>query len=193
MITTNLQFQLHISCFVVTVAFRNWNFVAYKSWPYLQGLEMYKQPWLKSHSDLPRYAKLLCSFIWVLWVVSALFNDDVNCQNHTGSVLHEWMSMGYRWNDSDRRRQMYLEKNPPQCHTVLHKFYMDWPGGSYLVLCNERLVTKQLATVWTCIMYDSILLSMVKFYQYHYSSFWSTIVWMFVYHSPLQHLLKVLY
>ena len=78
MITTNLQFHLHTSRFVVTVAFRNWNFVAYISWPYLQGLEMYKQPWLNSHSELPCYAKLLCSFIRVLRVVSALFNDAVN-------------------------------------------------------------------------------------------------------------------
>jgi len=44
MITIILQFHLHTSCFVVTDAFRNWYFVAYKSWPNLQGLEMYKQP-----------------------------------------------------------------------------------------------------------------------------------------------------
>ena len=65
--------------------------------------------------------------------------------------------MVYRWNDSDRGKHMYLEKNPPQRHTVHHKFYTDWPGGSYLVLCNERLITMQLATVSTCIMYDSTL------------------------------------
>lgn len=64
MITINLKFHWYASCFVVTAAFRNWNFKAYMLWPNLQGLEMYKQPWVSSNTELPCYAKMLCSFIW---------------------------------------------------------------------------------------------------------------------------------
>lgn len=62
--TINLQFHWHASRFVVTAAFHNWNFNTYESWPNLQGLEMYKQPWLNSHSKLLCYAKMLCSLMW---------------------------------------------------------------------------------------------------------------------------------
>jgi hypothetical protein len=47
------------------------------------------------------------------------------------------MSMGWRyvselqpqWNDTDRQKLKYLEKNLSQCHFVHHKSNMDWLGS----------------------------------------------------------------
>jgi hypothetical protein len=33
-----------------------------------------------------------------------------------------------QWNGNDRAKQKNSEKNLSQCHSVLHKSHMDWPG-----------------------------------------------------------------
>jgi len=39
------------------------------------------------------------------------------------------MSMGHWWNDADRGKQKYWEKNQFQCHFLHHKSHMDLPGA----------------------------------------------------------------
>jgi len=36
--------------------------------------------------------------------------------------------MGCWWNDIDKGKLKYLEKNMFQCPIVYHKFHIDWPG-----------------------------------------------------------------
>jgi len=36
------------------------------------------------------------------------------------------MSMGNLWNDTDRVKQLYLEKPPSQCCFVHHKAHIHW-------------------------------------------------------------------
>jgi hypothetical protein len=38
------------------------------------------------------------------------------------------MSMDDWWNDTDRVKPKYLEKNLSKCHFVYHKSCIDWPG-----------------------------------------------------------------
>ena len=35
------------------------------------------------------------------------------------------MSMEQWWNDTDRGKMKYWEKNPSQCHFVCHRFHID--------------------------------------------------------------------
>ena len=103
MITINLQFHWHNSCCVVTAAFRNWNFSTYKSWPNLQGLDVYKQQWVNSHSELPCFVKMLCSLIWsimsgicVTWwhcQLLASYRISFRLTNDYGASL-EWQWQG---------------------------------------------------------------------------------------------------
>jgi hypothetical protein len=44
------------------------------------------------------------------------------------NINGEWMSMENWWDDSDKRKWKYSEKNLSQCHFVWHKSPMDWPG-----------------------------------------------------------------
>jgi hypothetical protein len=37
------------------------------------------------------------------------------------------MSMGHWWNDSDRQKPKYSEKNPSKCHVINHISHMDCP------------------------------------------------------------------
>jgi hypothetical protein len=32
------------------------------------------------------------------------------------------------WNDTERGKPKYTEKNLSQCHFIHHKFHVDWPG-----------------------------------------------------------------
>jgi hypothetical protein len=38
------------------------------------------------------------------------------------------ISMGHRWNNTERGKLKYLEKNLSHCHFIYHKSHMDWPG-----------------------------------------------------------------
>jgi hypothetical protein len=38
------------------------------------------------------------------------------------------MSVEYWWNDTDRGKPKYLEKNLSHCHFVLHKSHTERPG-----------------------------------------------------------------
>jgi len=39
------------------------------------------------------------------------------------------MGMEHWWNDTDRGKLKYWERNPVHCHFVHHKFNMDWRWG----------------------------------------------------------------
>jgi len=38
------------------------------------------------------------------------------------------VSFGHSWDDTDRRKPRYEEKNLSQCLFVYHKSHMEWPG-----------------------------------------------------------------
>jgi len=48
-------------------------------------------------------------------------------KHYTAWVVDGWKSMEQWWNDIDRRKLKYLDKNLSQCHLVHHKFHTDWP------------------------------------------------------------------
>ena len=37
------------------------------------------------------------------------------------------MNMEHRWNNSNKQKPKYTEKNLSQCHFFSHKYNMDWP------------------------------------------------------------------
>jgi hypothetical protein len=39
-----------------------------------------------------------------------------------------FLVMEHRWNEIDRGKPKYSEKNLSQCHFVHHKSHMDWTG-----------------------------------------------------------------
>jgi len=54
------------------------------------------------------------------------------------------MNMEDWWNDAERRKLKYSEKNTSQCHSVRYKCHVDWPGWN-TVLHGERLATNHLS------------------------------------------------
>jgi len=44
------------------------------------------------------------------------------------SVRYERISTNLWWNDNDKGKLKFLEKNLSQCHFVHHKSHMDWPA-----------------------------------------------------------------
>jgi hypothetical protein len=57
--------------------------------------------------------------------MQCLFNDAVICSGNKESIREEKTSMEHWWNDTDKGKQKYWEKNLPQCHFAHHKFHTD--------------------------------------------------------------------
>jgi hypothetical protein len=57
-----------------------------------------------------------------------LFNDDANWLNYPAPEIKEWINMKHCWNDTDREKPMYSEKNLSQRHFIHNKSHMDWVG-----------------------------------------------------------------
>jgi len=49
------------------------------------------------------------------------------------------------WNDAERRKLKYSEKNTSQCHSVHYQCHVDWPGWNKVSLHVERLATNHLS------------------------------------------------
>jgi hypothetical protein len=47
------------------------------------------------------------------------------------------MNVEYWWNDTDREKPKYSEKNLSYCHFVSYKYDIPWPGIGP-VLCSDR-------------------------------------------------------
>jgi hypothetical protein len=56
----------------------------------------------------------------------ALF-DSPTYPSNNGSIKMK-TSMEHWWNDTDRGKPKYREKNLSHCHCVHHISHMDWPG-----------------------------------------------------------------
>jgi hypothetical protein len=50
-----------------------------------------------------------------------IFKDAVNCGDYIALVVHRRVNMGREWNNTERGKQKYLERNLSVCHTVHHK------------------------------------------------------------------------
>ena len=48
--------------------------------------------------------------------------------------------MEHRWNDTDRERRKYSEKNPSNCHFANNRLQVNWPGLER-ALQSERQAT----------------------------------------------------
>jgi hypothetical protein len=72
-----------------------------------------------------------CRWRWV-WSVGGIIltgETEVLGENHyTALVVDGWMSMENWWNDTDRGKLKFSEKNLPQWHSVHLKSHVDWPG-----------------------------------------------------------------
>jgi hypothetical protein len=54
----------------------------------------------------------------------ALFNDAVNCKFRPYGVGDKWISMGRRWNYTDKETPKYSEKTLSQCRLVHGKLHL---------------------------------------------------------------------
>ena len=56
------------------------------------------------------------------------------------------MTMERRWNDTERAKLKYLEKNTSQCHFFQHEFRILWPDNEPRPLCE--MAANQLPGAW---------------------------------------------
>jgi len=56
-----------------------------------------------------------------------LFNDIINCKDYIASVKNKGTSMDHWWDDNDREKMKYLEKNLFHCYFVQHQSHKHWP------------------------------------------------------------------
>jgi hypothetical protein len=57
-----------------------------------------------------------------------LFINTVNSYVYIVLGTDELMSKEHWWNDTDKGKLKYSDKNPSQCHAVHHKSHMAWLG-----------------------------------------------------------------
>ena len=72
---------------------------------------MAPQQKLRTHRSL----KVYCATLWWRW-------------RKRWSVFSFFQVMEHRWNEIDRGKPKYSEKNLSQCNFVYHKSHMGWPG-----------------------------------------------------------------
>jgi hypothetical protein len=54
-----------------------------------------------------------------------LFKYTFNCGDYVALVVHEQVTMGREWNNPERGKQKYLERNLSLYHTVHHKSHKE--------------------------------------------------------------------
>ena len=86
------------------------NFFVCNKWDSLRGIFVVKGPqqMLRTH----RSPKAYFATLWLRWLVFSSFF----------LVIEHW------WNEIDRGKPKYSEKNLYQCNFVYHKSHMGWPG-----------------------------------------------------------------
>jgi len=59
---------------------------------------------------------------------NVLFNDALNCQDYTASVIDKWRDMDHWCNGTDRRKSKNSVKILSQCHFIHQRSNINWPG-----------------------------------------------------------------
>jgi hypothetical protein len=57
-----------------------------------------------------------------------LFNNAATIRDYAASLMYEWISMDNQWNDIDRRKSMYADKNMCHCHFIHNNSHLGWSG-----------------------------------------------------------------